>query len=107
MSEPIGPGDLVERVRPGTPQNGFRVGAIYCVRNVLRHKRSCRRCAGNCGILLCDAPSPGEIGLPPSNSWCVCGFRPISRRSSFETFLNEIKRPVPALEPDRLGAESV
>ena len=101
MSQPIGPGDLVECVDPNTPRTRvLRLGAIYTVARVV--PGPFLRC--DFGPLLREAHTPNPFG------WADYRFRPISRRSDFERFLTEVTAPrddvgesadptIPAKEP--------
>lgn len=80
MSEPIGPGDLVECL---VGINGTVAGAFYCVAALTKR-------VGRCAFDGCAEPGLALEGVVPTsarNGHCVHRFRPISRRSDFEAFL--------------------
>lgn len=93
MSEPIGPGDMVECIRIGNRGTtwGFCVGGIYTVRQVRPlHTCRCGETVEHAGLRFKEI---GESG--PGKSWCSLYFRPISRRSDFERLLETLKTPTP------------
>lgn len=101
----IGPGDVVECVEGGG--NLFTRGAIYHVRAITSERtceciiRGVRPWAFNhIGLQFSDAPDPKR-----GAGWCVYMFRPISRRSSFESILEQLKQAAPT-KPEREGVEA-
>lgn len=102
MSEPIGPGDLVECIESHDPAL-LTVGSVYCVSFVGPEARcACMRAHrpwafNHVGLLLSDAPPP-----VPYVAWCSYMFRPVSRRSDFEAILEQLKTPAPEDAPTRV-----
>lgn len=106
MSEPIGIGDVVECIETFGPE--FAVGSLYTVADINPE--------AHCTCM--DELRPwafAHIGLTFSNAadpptdrgkaWCVYMFRPISRRSSFERVLEELKRPAPEKDAEWLETD--
>lgn len=90
----IGPGDWVERIKPGRSWTGWRVGAIYRVRQLEGpHNWACDDCGAREGLLFFDAPDPHRVilGATPYDSWCACAFRPVYRPKA--SVIEAMKRP--------------
>lgn len=91
MTEPIGPGDLVECVR-ADPAHLYAIGRIYTVTEI----GPIYSCPCNCG----DQEPHGGLRVKerpctsPRQWWCLHSFRPISRRKDFERVLEGLKEPV-------------
>lgn len=95
MSEPIGVGDLIEATISFEDQTGLEIvaGTIYRCVGVSSADdgdvcdTQCPTCDHT--ILDLDGLESDEMG------WCAHLFRPISRRSDFEHFLETLKTPAP------------
>jgi len=92
MSEPIGPGDLVECISVRDDSvSGYTVGSTYIVDEVgvLR---------GIPWLNCLRMPRPSECESSSAPGWLADAFRPISRRSDFEKVLEQLKAPLPELQ---------
>lgn len=93
MAEPIGPGDMVECIsRSPEGESRLTVGAIYQVEAVG---------IVPAGYIHTGLPFVRLVGLPPHDGnfgYWAGRFRPISRRSDFESILNTLKQPAPERE---------
>jgi len=100
MAEPIGPGDLVEFIGPRLEADP-PIGSVWRCTGVDFDDGFCDTCGkSSTGLFLAGL----VCVVDPSWPWCANHFRPISSRSSFEQFLNEVKAPrsdvsVPVREP--------
>lgn len=97
----IGPGDLIECVNaaPGDP---VHVGGIYLCTGIgpgFHPPMWSRLIAWIRGLRICDKHwdaaclDLAEVPYDPDYGFCAGCFRPISRRSDFEAFLNTVKAP--------------
>lgn len=85
MSADLSAGDLVERIKP-VRDFDLPIGSI------------CRVTAISPALGFCANCSPDDphtaiwiAEVPTDAAWCLCGFRPVSRRSSFEATLEALR----------------
>lgn len=83
MSQPIGEGDWVGRVRGGA----IPKGSIWRVTGLQTCVFGCEECGEHAGIHIAD--DPAFDGDP----WCPCGFRPLPRSSHIEQLIEKLKEP--------------
>jgi hypothetical protein len=94
----IGPGDWVECVNPevGDGSDFVRLGAIYCVEELVGVDWPTPCCGGVVGMEL--------VGVPRSEdeAWCPCAFRPIYRPNA--DFIEHLKQPAPEIVREFIDA---
>lgn len=77
MSDAIGPGDWVERVRPD-PR--FGVGSAWLILSIFSDNQGgCDYCGATVGLILLDDPVSINDAIGDGwrhGGWCPCGFRP-------------------------------
>lgn len=89
MSEPIGPGDLVECIKSRTGENTGKIFTVTAVRPWVGCT-GCQRGRESGHAVLHLREMPLRHG---ASGWCIHAFRPISRRSDFESVLETLKTP--------------
>jgi hypothetical protein len=92
MSDAIGPGMLVQCVKPSATLPKFSpvVGGRYFVSEAFDVLTPCKSCGGYATIWLADGPNPP----PPCGGWCPELFRPI--RSDITSITRLLTQPIDA-----------